>query len=227
MKDSNETKLIGNILQDDYDNSGSEEDEAVVEQPQKLINGVHPSMLKRADSAPPQDNELKFGAESPSHKPQRTFDTGSFAYYQYYHSLKPKDPRLPKPTYKPYDSVWKFNATPGKLPVHKIDEERNEQDEKERIGVNGAVFLNPGNGRAKEEGGSYDINKGFDFLQQKIGSLNLGSEMNMPPQNISMVPQPQFVNIWLKYRSRKLQWMIDSLLMITKDSFIREDHKNH
>lgn len=25
----------------------------------------------------------------------------SYNYYIYYHSIKPKDPRLPKPTYKP------------------------------------------------------------------------------------------------------------------------------
>jgi hypothetical protein len=26
---------------------------------------------------------------------------GSYNYYIYYHSIKPRDPRLPKPTYKP------------------------------------------------------------------------------------------------------------------------------
>ena len=74
------------------DNSSKKPDELETLHRPKHIMRKNPLDLERSKSAPIE--EITEGAETNEY-------LSSYNYYIYYNSIKPKDPRLPKPTYKP------------------------------------------------------------------------------------------------------------------------------
>jgi len=130
-----DNQLVGNLLNDSNSEEGANEEPSrnfpqiqgpsYIHKPAIRLNIIQQQPINRSGSAPPQEQELDF---SPAQK-DRAF-IGTRDYYEYYHSLKPKDPRLPKPTFKP-----SIGIVPVKLELQKIrgpNEERDEEEERKR-----------------------------------------------------------------------------------------------
>mmetsp|Transcript_29657 Transcript_29657/g.27115 ORF Transcript_29657/g.27115 Transcript_29657/m.27115 type:complete len:92 (+) Transcript_29657:145-420(+) len=61
--------------------------------------------MGKSTSAPPPGLSEVLTSSSPDPRQNSKFgSTSSKEYYEYYYSLKPHDPRLPKPTWNPYES---------------------------------------------------------------------------------------------------------------------------
>ena len=132
------------------DTSKKQEESMTLHRP-KHIKKNNPLDLERSKSAP---------IEETSDSGETNEYLSSYNYYIYYNSIKPKDPRLPKPLYKPQPNLAYIKETQNK--------EDEEDDEQQEIGK--------------------DINNQIEDLNQEFNKFQLKenkNQSNYSGQNIN------------------------------------------
>ena len=112
------------------------------------------------------NNDPMRSKSAPAEEFTETDDTedyiSSYNYFIYYNSIKPADPRLPKPTYKPKPNLDFIKET----------KDKEEEDEEQQETGNDNININPLEGLTKE-----------------LNQLNLENNTNSPNANMEAIKQ--------------------------------------